>query len=339
MGKLSPYARKEWQRKHSTSKEMRWLNKGIDAAFKGAGKTSTNVSGDTQEDWDRANLSKGQLRFAIVAGAVLPLLTLATLSEERFGGAFLLVEFFFFAIPFLGIMLVFMLFNIATRPKTQNKKKTPASECAESSSIKQVSNPAGDEYLVRWNNRKAPNIIELEMPEISFQTRYDFSKVRGFDFGMENNPISIFIDGKNQLVAKEDILQLNVFLSQGRVEDSDVPMFEISEATIRFEPSSLGMDDYTRLKILPLTPTGKKPKYPLEMDFCLMSQDEHWKLSQASGKEIFGQIWYLNSGEVGKARIICWNYAGKSSGCYIFQICRGKDGLFLQKVEKPVQPR
>lgn len=35
--KLSPYGRKEWHRKHSTSKEMRWLNKGIDAAFKEAG--------------------------------------------------------------------------------------------------------------------------------------------------------------------------------------------------------------------------------------------------------------------------------------------------------------
>ena len=33
----SPYARKEWLRKHSTSKEMRWLNNGIDAAVKGIG--------------------------------------------------------------------------------------------------------------------------------------------------------------------------------------------------------------------------------------------------------------------------------------------------------------
>lgn len=226
--------------------------------------------------------------------------------------------------------------KIIEQTTQEDSKKLSAQK--NDSNCKKVPNPNHDQYLEKWNNRKPPQIINLEMPEIAFQTKYDFSKVRGFDFGMENNPISIFIDGKNQLVAKEDILYLNVFLSQACVEDSDVPMFEINESTIRFEPSSLGRDDYTRLKILPLTSTGKKPKYPLEMNFCLMSQDEHWKMSQSLGKEVFGQIWYLNSGEIGKARIICWNYEGKSSRCYIFQIRRGKDGPFLQKIEKPVQP-
>lgn len=199
----------------------------------------------------------------------------------------------------------------------------------------QVPNPTHDPYLEKWNNRKPPQIINLEMPELTFQTRYDFSKIRGYDFGVEDNQITFFIDGKNQLIAKEDILGMNRFLSEGHVNDSEIPVFSIHEKEIRFEPSDLsGIDDYTRLDILPLTPTGKQPKYPLRMSFCLLSQEEQWKISQTKGKEVFGRIYYLQSGDIGKAEIICWIHNGKKSSCFIFQIRRGKDGLFLSKVEK-----
>lgn len=199
----------------------------------------------------------------------------------------------------------------------------------------QVPNSTNDPYLEKWNNRAAPQIIQLEMPELTFQTRYDFSKTRGYDFGMENNQITFFIDGKNQLVAKEDILGMNRFLSEGHVNDSEVPIFSIYEKEIRFEPSDLsGIDDYTRLTILPLTPTGKQPKYPLMMAFCLLSHDEQWKISQTKGKEIFGRIHYLQNGDIGKAEVVCWIHNGKKSSYFIFQIRRGKGGLFLSKVEK-----
>lgn len=203
-----------------------------------------------------------------------------------------------------------------------------------SKKMSQVPNPDNDPYLNKWNNRKPPEIINLEMPEITFQSRYDFSKVRALDFGMEDNRISVFIDGKNQRVAKEDILSLNDFLSQGYMEDTDVPMFEIEGKSIRFEPSELGMDDYTRLVILPLTPTGKNPKYPLRMSFCLLSQNENWKIRQNGGKEIFGHIYYLQSGDIGKADIICWKHKGKDSAYFEFHVRQGKDGLCLSKVEK-----
>ena len=176
------------------------------------------------------------------------------------------------------------------------------------------------------------------MPELTFYSRYDFSKVRGFDFGMENNSITLFIDGENRLTAKEDILSLNCFLSDGHMNDPEIPVFLIHEKDIRFEPSQPSLDDYTRLFTLPLTPTGKKPKYPLELSFCTLSQDEHWQASTEGGKEIFGQIWYLSNGEIGKARVICWKYEKKNYGCFIFQIRRNNDGLYLMKVEKPVKP-
>lgn len=63
------------------------------------------------------------------------------------------------------------------------------------------------------------------MPNLTFYSRYDFSKVRGFDFGMENNQITLFIDGKNRLTAKEDVLSLNRFLSEGHMNDPRNPRF------------------------------------------------------------------------------------------------------------------
>ena len=214
----------------------------------------------------------------------------------------------------------------------EDEQKKPASQPTK------VPNPTNDPYLNRWNDRKPPQLIELEMPNLTFYSRYDFSKVRGFDFGMENNQITLFIDGKNRLTAKEDVLSLNRFLSEGHMNDPEIPVFLIHEKDIRFEPSQPSLDDYTRLFTLPLTPTGKKPKYPLELSFCTLSQDEHWQASTEGGKEIFGQIWYLSNGEIGKARVICWKYEKKDYGCFIFQIRRNNDGLYLMKVEKPVKP-
>lgn len=93
----SPYARKEWLRKHSTSKEMRWLNNGIDAAVKGigSGRKSIQAPGSTQEDWSRTALSKGQLRAAIIIGAILPLFGIAGLEGQEPGGAFFFWPSFF----------------------------------------------------------------------------------------------------------------------------------------------------------------------------------------------------------------------------------------------------
>lgn len=206
-----------------------------------------------------------------------------------------------------------------------------------STKCSQVPNPINDEYLERWNNRKPSQIINLEMPGLTFQTRYDFSKVRGYDFGMENNQITLILDGPNRDIAREDVAALNPFLTQGHMNNKKIPMFFIDIGKLRFTSAHMENGDYTRVFTLPLTPTGKQPKYPLMMSFCLLSQDEHWKNSTTGGEEIWGQIWYLNNGEIGKARVICWKYAKKEYGCYVFQIRRNKEGLYLMKVEQPTQ--
>ena len=126
----SPYARKEWLRKHSTSKEMRWLNNGIDAAVKGigSGRKSIQAPRSTQEDWSRTALSKGQLRAAIIIGAIMPIFGIARLEGQEPGGEFFLAEFLLFMLPFFLAVLVFMLFNKSTRSGERGESKAESSD-------------------------------------------------------------------------------------------------------------------------------------------------------------------------------------------------------------------
>lgn len=43
-------------------------------------------------------------------------------------------------------------------------------ETKSSEKMSQVPNPQKDSYLERWNNRKPPEIIELEMPALEFDS-------------------------------------------------------------------------------------------------------------------------------------------------------------------------
>lgn len=199
-----------------------------------------------------------------------------------------------------------------------------------------VPNPTNDPYLERWNNRKPPRIIPLEMPDLPFQSRFDLCHVRGYDFGMEGNQIPFFIDGKNREIAIEDILSLNPFLKQAHDQDRKVPLFAFSSDKIRFDSKEPDTGDLTMLWRCPLTKTGKLPKYPLMMKIRTLSNEQSWNmqtLEGPGGKELIGEIYYLQTGEIGKARITCWRHVRKqgcaSSECYTFNIKRSKDGLYL----------
>lgn len=169
MGKLSPYARKEWQRKHSTSKEMRWLNKGIDAAIKGATATGRSASeihsqNHAPDAWKRTALTPKQLRAAVIVGAILPMLALGGLREQGFGGMFLLVEFFFFLIPFLVMMLIFMVFNSLSRPSAPQEQEAPQEDESMILLVPQLEKQVNEcEELIR----------ETTSPQVFFE-RYDF---------------------------------------------------------------------------------------------------------------------------------------------------------------------
>ena len=120
MGKLKGYDRKSYLR-HRTTKQQRMVNKCIDAVFDGAsavGKSvaKTQVSKTGQNEWSKTALSKKQISVAVGIGLVMPVLGLFSIPSVGFSGMFLLVEFFFFVLPFFAMVLVFMLFNLISRP-------------------------------------------------------------------------------------------------------------------------------------------------------------------------------------------------------------------------------
>lgn len=120
MGKLKGYDRKNYLR-HRTTKQQRMINNGIDVVFNGAsaaGKSAakTQMQKTGQNEWSKTALSKKQTFVAVGIGLVMPALGLFSIPSVGFSGMFLLTEFFFFALPFLAMVLVFMVFNLISRP-------------------------------------------------------------------------------------------------------------------------------------------------------------------------------------------------------------------------------
>ena len=76
--------------------------------------------GDAPLSWENASLTKKQLIISCVVGALFPLMSIAGMDKfEGMTGTVLLVLFFFFAIPFFVMVLIFMVFNTITRPRTR----------------------------------------------------------------------------------------------------------------------------------------------------------------------------------------------------------------------------
>lgn len=163
---------------------------------------------------------------------------------------------------------------------------------------KNVPNPTNDPYLRKWNNRKKPKVFFVEKSKLPFKTEYDFSRIRAFDFGMEGCRISYFIDGQNRNVATRDILSLNSVLREEHKNNPEMPLFQIRADKIRFSSKDemTGSDDYSRLFLEPLTPTGKLPKYPMLLRFKTLSNDESFR----GLKDVWGDIFYNQNGEIGK---------------------------------------
>lgn len=83
------------------------------------------------------------------------------------------------------------------------------------------------------------------------------------------------------------------------------------------------------------TPSGKKPKYKMIYHFAYYRQlpgydgdglpDINWK----PGKELFGEIKYLQDGTIGQSKIIFWT---DKRNVYVIEIKAVKSGLFVSKV-------
>lgn len=107
------------------------------------------------------------------------------------------------------------------------------------------------------------------------------------------------IPKSEQIDLNKDIDYINQVLNDNAIciRDRYIPALNYDE-----DPDFRGPCNHTKLEIIPLTPTGKKPKYKAFVRFATFKGDYHkdW------GNDTFGDIYYLQDGTIGKAKIIMW---------------------------------
>lgn len=81
----------------------------------------------------------------------------------------------------------------------------------------------------------------------------------------------------------------------------------------------------THYEWVPFTPSGKPAKYPLVLHYSYKAPSNTSLLN-----ECFGEIYYLQDGAIGKARLIFWN--GRPG--YFLYLGQTKNELVVKKVEK-----
>lgn len=104
------------------------------------------------------------------------------------------------------------------------------------------------------------------------------------------------LEGDNQEKATADILSMNSCIAKANSICHDIPNRRINKESIRFTPAIAedGTRTYCIISFSPLTPSGKKSKYPITLNFFPSSK-------------LFGELNYGETGDVEKARIIIWS--------------------------------
>lgn len=118
-------------------------------------------------------------------------------------------------------------------------------------------------------------------------TRFDLHDV--YYLNREYGPLML-IDEKNALVVNHDIGAVNDLLAQIKKKR-------------RYKIELIPMPEYgphgSYMTVAPLTKTGKVAKYPFSINFGDSSD-------MLSDKSLFGNLFYLEDGTLGKAKYICW---------------------------------
>lgn len=167
---------------------------------------------------------------------------------------------------------------------------------------------------------------------------YNFSNLKYNVFKM--NSIRGFYlpnpENKNDII--KDVFSLNQYINDALELIVSFPDIYIEPEDIVFRFDTVRSDEPTNFCTFvynPSTPTGRISKYPLKLGFyCARKSEEKNKrignsiqLFPADG--IHGEIEYLSTGEIGKARIII-SYCGKM---YIIHILDKKGEKKITKIE------
>lgn len=123
-------------------------------------------------------------------------------------------------------------------------------------------------------------------------TRFDLHDV--YYLNREYGPLML-VDEKNASIVNHDIGEVNDLLAQIKKKR-------------RYKIEPIPMPEYgphgSYMTVAPLTKTGKVAKYPFSINFGDRS-------NMLSEKCLFGDLFYLEDGTLGKAKYICWYESGK----------------------------
>ena len=163
----------------------------------------------------------------------------------------------------------------------------------------------GNAAPVKWKTPK-PMANRVEMPELTFATKYDFSSIMAVSYSADADTealTSYLLEGGNRQRAVDDLLSLNPYLGRAKIR----------EEKLRFSPSGgdYNNGDYTRLVIMPPTKTGKTPKFPVRLIFTTFATGD--SVTKKSG--FHGDVHYTQDGAIGKYKI--YHTSWSSGDCVI----------------------
>lgn len=114
------------------------------------------------------------------------------------------------------------------------------------------------------------------------------------------DPVLVPADQKK--IAIQNILYLNTFLTQAKKRCPAFPQLQIAEKDINFSRRHKYTNDFCNIEILPNTAKGNPPKYRQCLHFYTSDID----LIANNATCIFGDLFYLPDGDIGKSNIVCW---------------------------------
>lgn len=193
-------------------------------------------------------------------------------------------------------------------------------------------NLQGENYtpLTHKTPTSPPKSIYYEPLPSSFPI--DISKfIKTCSIGLYNIP------AEYEYLAYDSVDTINIMLQQASNLVADFPLTILYASELSFTGNP-EVREYTTLSYHPYTPTGKIAKYPYSVNFHNSesfnnySYDSDGILIMQSGNCLFGTVYHLVDGRIGKIRITRWcNHNGYTINCGI-----KKDALQVIKIEKHI---
>ena len=145
---------------------------------------------------------------------------------------------------------------------------------------------------------------ETHPQELCTETYRDPRKRESASFDMKKVTrigCGFLLKGDNQKKAIADILSLNEFFKEAHSLCRSFPTVKITESMLDFKGkrNQTGFPLFCYLTAAPKTKAGNAPKYPLVLEVNC-------------SEELFGKIFYLSSGAIGRVEFIIWH----REGCY-----------------------